>query len=196
MEEALEALQSEREQKYAVKKELDKRINSESILNLSSFAGFAGLKFGSKKSIITPDKSISISSLPQTSGHNSFIGEPKAQVKAIGFASSSNQISSKEHLKSIDSLIVRKNVRNHSVIEKVNLDQCKNEGSNSTLSNETKVDQNWNFLNSKKLLSQTLEIDKDSDRIILIESCDNGCHAFWRTLWSLIISCFAACIAP
>lgn len=46
MEEALEALQSEREQKYAVKKELDKRINSESILNLSSFAGFAGLKFG------------------------------------------------------------------------------------------------------------------------------------------------------
>lgn len=195
MEEALEALQSEREQKYAVKKELDKRINSESILNLSSFAGFAGLKFGSKKSI-TSDKSISISSLPQTSGHNSFRGEPKAQVKAIGFASSSNQISSKEHLKSIDSLIVRKNVRNHSVIEKANLDQCKNEGSNSTLSNETKVDQNSNFLNSKKFISQTLEIDKDSDRVLLIESCDNGCHAFWRTLMSLIISCFTACIAP
>jgi hypothetical protein len=195
MEEALEALQSEREQKYAVKKELDKRINSESILNLSSFAGFAGLKFGSKKSI-TSDKSISISSLPQTSGHNSFRGEPKAQVKAIGFASSSNQISSKEHLKSIDSLIVRKNVRNRSVIEKANLDQCKNEGSNSTLSNETKVDQNSNFLNSNKFISQTLEIDKDSDRVLLIESCDNGCHAFWRTLMSLIISCFTACIAP
>lgn len=46
MEEALEALQSEREQKYAVKKELDKRINSESLVSLTSFAGFAGLKFG------------------------------------------------------------------------------------------------------------------------------------------------------
>jgi hypothetical protein len=82
------------------------------------------------------------------------------------------------------------------VIEKANLDQCKNEGSNSTLSNETKVDQNSNFLNSKKFISQTLEIDKDSDRVLLIESCDNGCHAFWRTLMSLIISCFTACIAP
>ena len=49
MQEALEALQSEREQKYAVKKELDKRMNSDSLINLSNFAGFAGLKLQSKQ---------------------------------------------------------------------------------------------------------------------------------------------------
>lgn len=38
MEEALESLQAEREAKYALKKELDQRINSESIYNLSSLA--------------------------------------------------------------------------------------------------------------------------------------------------------------
>lgn len=38
MEEALEALQGEREAKYALKRELDKRINSESMLNLSNLA--------------------------------------------------------------------------------------------------------------------------------------------------------------
>nr|CAD7593231.1 unnamed protein product [Timema genevievae] len=38
MEEALESLQSEREAKYALKKELDQRINSESMFNLSNLA--------------------------------------------------------------------------------------------------------------------------------------------------------------
>ncbi|XP_034947533.1 protein bicaudal D isoform X2 [Chelonus insularis] len=38
MEEALESLQAEREAKYALKKELDQRMNSESIYNLSSLA--------------------------------------------------------------------------------------------------------------------------------------------------------------
>ncbi|KAK7080422.1 Microtubule-associated protein Bicaudal-D [Halocaridina rubra] len=38
MEEALESLQAEREAKYALKKELDSRINSESIYNLSNLA--------------------------------------------------------------------------------------------------------------------------------------------------------------
>ncbi|CAK9833861.1 Protein bicaudal D [Anthophora retusa] len=38
MEEALESLQTEREAKYALKKELDQRINSESIYNLSNLA--------------------------------------------------------------------------------------------------------------------------------------------------------------
>ncbi|XP_067203408.1 protein bicaudal D isoform X4 [Linepithema humile] len=38
MEEALESLQAEREAKYALKKELDQRINSESIYNLSNLA--------------------------------------------------------------------------------------------------------------------------------------------------------------
>ncbi|XP_017481245.1 PREDICTED: protein bicaudal D-like [Rhagoletis zephyria] len=42
---ALEALQSEREQKYAIKKELDKKISSETYLNINSFVGFSGLKF-------------------------------------------------------------------------------------------------------------------------------------------------------
>lgn len=45
---ALEALQSEREQKYAIKKELDKKISSETYLNINSFVGFSGLKFESK----------------------------------------------------------------------------------------------------------------------------------------------------
>lgn len=38
MEEALESLQAEREAKYALKKELDQRMNSESIYNLSNLA--------------------------------------------------------------------------------------------------------------------------------------------------------------
>lgn len=45
LEEALEALQSEREQKYALKKELDQRVNSESIFNLNNL-GFAGFGLG------------------------------------------------------------------------------------------------------------------------------------------------------
>ncbi|XP_067132644.1 protein bicaudal D isoform X1 [Centruroides vittatus] len=45
LEEALEALQSEREQKYALKKELDQRLNSESIFNLNNLA-FAGFHLG------------------------------------------------------------------------------------------------------------------------------------------------------
>lgn len=46
--EALEALQLEREQKYAIKKELDKKINSETYLNINNFVGFTGLKFDCK----------------------------------------------------------------------------------------------------------------------------------------------------
>ena len=38
MEEALDALQAEREAKYAIKKDLDSRINSESMFNLSNLA--------------------------------------------------------------------------------------------------------------------------------------------------------------
>ena len=38
MEEALDALQAERETKYAIKKELDARMNSESMFNLSNLA--------------------------------------------------------------------------------------------------------------------------------------------------------------
>lgn len=38
MEEALESLQAEREAKYVLKKELDQRLNSESIYNLSNLA--------------------------------------------------------------------------------------------------------------------------------------------------------------
>jgi protein bicaudal D len=38
LEEALEALQVERENRYALKKELDAKINSESIMNLSNLA--------------------------------------------------------------------------------------------------------------------------------------------------------------
>lgn len=51
MKEALEALESEREQKYELKKKLDERISNESILNLSNFGlRFPGLSsFGSKK---------------------------------------------------------------------------------------------------------------------------------------------------
>lgn len=47
LEEALEALQSEREQKYAFKKELDQRANSESIFNINNL-GFSGFGLGSK----------------------------------------------------------------------------------------------------------------------------------------------------
>lgn len=45
LEEALEALQSEREQKYALKKELDQRVNSESIFNINNL-GFSGFGLG------------------------------------------------------------------------------------------------------------------------------------------------------
>ncbi|GBN25606.1 Protein bicaudal D [Araneus ventricosus] len=45
LEEALEALQSEREQKYALKKELDQRVNSESIFGLNNL-GFSGFGLG------------------------------------------------------------------------------------------------------------------------------------------------------
>lgn len=45
LEEALEALQSEREQKYALKKELDQRVNSESIFNMNNL-GFSGFGLG------------------------------------------------------------------------------------------------------------------------------------------------------
>lgn len=38
MEEALESLQTEREAKYALKKELDQHINRESLYNISSLA--------------------------------------------------------------------------------------------------------------------------------------------------------------
>ena len=38
MEEALDALQAEREARYAIKKDLDARINSESMFNLSNLA--------------------------------------------------------------------------------------------------------------------------------------------------------------
>ena len=38
MEEALDALQAEREAKYAIKKDLDARMNSESMFNLSNLA--------------------------------------------------------------------------------------------------------------------------------------------------------------
>ncbi|KAG1657522.1 Protein bicaudal D 2 [Nymphon striatum] len=50
MEEALGALQSEREQKYALRKELDQRLNSEStsMFNLSNLA-LSGFKFGQSK---------------------------------------------------------------------------------------------------------------------------------------------------
>jgi hypothetical protein len=61
MEEALEALQSEREQKYAVKKELDRRINSDSIHNLSTFAGFAGLKFTASECLAFGARLVSLS---------------------------------------------------------------------------------------------------------------------------------------
>ncbi|KAG8034796.1 hypothetical protein G9C98_007872 [Cotesia typhae] len=43
MEEALESLQAEREAKYSLKKELDQRMNSESIFNLSNFALIRGI---------------------------------------------------------------------------------------------------------------------------------------------------------
>jgi len=41
MEEHLESLQAEREAKYALKKELDKRINSESAFNFSNLNNLA-----------------------------------------------------------------------------------------------------------------------------------------------------------
>ncbi len=51
LDEALQSLQQEREQKHALKKELDQRINSESMFNLQSLAnlGFGDLKLGSVK---------------------------------------------------------------------------------------------------------------------------------------------------
>lgn len=59
MEEALGALQSEREQKYALKKELDQRLNSEStsMFNLSNLA-FSGFKFGQSKRPSSSNSSI------------------------------------------------------------------------------------------------------------------------------------------
>ncbi|XP_076369754.1 protein bicaudal D-like [Tachypleus tridentatus] len=48
LEETLQALQSEREQKYALKKELDSRVNSESILNLNNLA-LSNFRFGNQE---------------------------------------------------------------------------------------------------------------------------------------------------
>ena len=64
MKEALEALESEREQKYELKKKLDEKISNESVLNMSSFGlRFSGLTgFGSKKSIISSSSRCSSSS--------------------------------------------------------------------------------------------------------------------------------------
>lgn len=45
LEEALEALQSEREQKYAFKKELDQKVNSESLFSINNLT-FAGFRLG------------------------------------------------------------------------------------------------------------------------------------------------------
>ena len=41
MEEALESLQAEREAKYALKKDLDTRLNQESMYNLSNLAAMS-----------------------------------------------------------------------------------------------------------------------------------------------------------
>lgn len=46
LEEALSSLQSEREQKHSLKKELDQRLNRESMFNLSNLAHFGGLTEG------------------------------------------------------------------------------------------------------------------------------------------------------
>ena len=46
LEEALNNLQAEREQKHALKKELDQRLNRESMFNLSNLARFSGLSEG------------------------------------------------------------------------------------------------------------------------------------------------------
>lgn len=64
MKEALEALESEREQKYELKKKLDEKISNESVLNMSSFGlRFSGLTgFGSKKSILSSSSRCSSSS--------------------------------------------------------------------------------------------------------------------------------------
>lgn len=50
MKEALEALKSEREQKYDLKKKLDEKLNNESFMKMSNFGlRLSGLtKFGSK----------------------------------------------------------------------------------------------------------------------------------------------------
>lgn len=49
MKEALEALKSEREQKYELKKKLDEKLNSESLMNMSFGIRLSDLtKFGSK----------------------------------------------------------------------------------------------------------------------------------------------------
>lgn len=46
LEEALNSLQAEREQKHALKKELDQRLTRESMFNLSNLAHFSGLSEG------------------------------------------------------------------------------------------------------------------------------------------------------
>lgn len=50
MKEALEALKSEREQKYELKKKLDEKLNNESLMNMNNFGlRLSDLtKFGSK----------------------------------------------------------------------------------------------------------------------------------------------------
>lgn len=46
LEEALQSLQQEREQKHALKKDLDQRLTRESMFNLSNLAHFSGLAEG------------------------------------------------------------------------------------------------------------------------------------------------------
>ena len=78
LEEALESLQQEREQKHALKKELDQRVTSESIFNLQSLASLGlGLDLGNKSA----DHSAFHNNEEQESSDNAALRKIEADVK-------------------------------------------------------------------------------------------------------------------
>ncbi|RWS02827.1 protein bicaudal D-like protein [Dinothrombium tinctorium] len=101
MKEALEALESEREQKYELKKKLDERINNESILNISNiglrFPGLSGFGKDSTTSVDDIDEDGTSPLLHQLESDflkSGVIQESESQPNSFGNLSSPTQPSS------------------------------------------------------------------------------------------------------
>jgi hypothetical protein len=198
MEEALEALQSEREQKYAVKKELDKRINSESILNLSSFAGFAGLRFGSKKSNLISTKSPSVTAI--TKSEQNTLSYSRVIPKTFHIVSASNCMFTETPLSAKSALPLKKRFRDNCLKEITCIDDNFEPKFSDKVyairdKDEQVLDSSHKLVKSPKMKAKYLNKDIYKS-VSLEENRHNGCSALFRTVMSLLISCFTGCVAP
>ncbi|XP_014247214.1 protein bicaudal D [Cimex lectularius] len=78
MEEALESLQAEREAKYAMKKELDQRLNSESMYNLSNLA-FSIRSMGEEGALGSDDDDLPVLKRFEADLNNTELASPEAK---------------------------------------------------------------------------------------------------------------------